>query len=95
MSQVAAVVAKVWARGLLGLFHRGMCSPECHFTRLFVWVFFGLVTLRANFYKLQWRQDASEKKKHTSLHRIARFHNMIDSQMGDWVWGELMGDEVK
>lgn len=31
----------------------------------------------------------------TFLHRITHFHDMIDFQMGFWVWGELMADEVK
>lgn len=30
-----------------------------------------------------------------SLTRFTRSHNMIDSQIGDWVRAELMGDEVK
>lgn len=31
----------------------------------------------------------------TFLHRITQFRDMIDFQMGFWVWGELMADEVK
>lgn len=49
------------------------------------------VTESVDMHKLQLGEEVLK----TFLHRITHFHDMIDFQMGFWVWGELMADEVK